>query len=956
VELIYRYKKNFFNFFKKLKLSSFKYWATYILLLIYYLSGVENHRLELMITIEYYPLLRLFFDNFDLIIVQNYRKHVVDFDNYKLVLKNIYNFYIDNKYIFIECCNIIIQNSSDILFEELDKLEWYINIRSEVDTISEIPVDLAVKYGNEYFSNVINQKINYSRQLYYKGLPIEHSMQLPLSGLSSSPDKYIFFNFDKKLNFKSWDIKSKKIESLESYYEFNVVDIDSDYKDINLSYAENTSDYYGFKFELEYYLDSNFKFKNKIENNPSIVQDFLNWRDISNFNNSDSISKYHNLKYNKILDESIYINNKNKNQAILDNFQNQLTANSNEFLYKYQYFDDYISENSKITNINNFLYKNSGTIFDFYNVSDGLGIELSFLKNTLDSELSDIYKKIFNKNNILETKLYNRFNNKKVNLTIGLGLGGNIFINYGIFLLRNPIFDFSYKNSTSMHYDTLDKFWDKRPYTSGWLSSDIFTFGPVNSNYLKSPINLYGNFDNNNFNFGTILLEQKINNFSLINFLLSFINLSINYVIKLPGLINNFNNNVYFLTKKLIFISSNNSTKTNILREITIYPSISSAQQLGKHLKFTNHEINIIKNIKYGRAWPNYSSNFGNLNTKIAYLPISNKNIKEKLITSEIIEKILLNYSENLKINREFFIEILSTFDKLFDNGEVYVNKNIMLILYALGMIESSEFKNNYLKLTNEILLIVKLIDTMLNLNYNSVYIIRVINWILDNDVFWYEFNIFRFNNYNNSRFFFISKLTENRFVVPTFYNEFFTKNYYKYLLNTNLTNKKFIFKLNYYVPQFWNFDKYFINKPNLSIKTIENVPKKYFSTNFKKIKNNFNILYPKIYKSTVNNVKIVEFEFLNKINNNFFFKKKNTEFGGKLYHFHYINNNKISLIAKSNSLKFKYLIKNSNLFYNNVVKILRNLSDTELLVEYIYSLGYYNFNILDFFLKYQNF
>jgi hypothetical protein len=70
----------------------------------------------------------------------------------------------------------------------------------------------------------------------------------------------------------------------------------------------------------------------------------------------------------------------------------------------------------------------------------------------------------------------------------------------------------------------------------------------------------------------------------------------------------------------------------------------------------------------------------------------------------------------------------LSTFDKLFDNGEVYVNKNIMLILYALGMIESSEFKNNYLKLTNEILLIVKLIDTMLNLNYNSVYIIRVIN------------------------------------------------------------------------------------------------------------------------------------------------------------------------------------------------------------------------------------
>jgi hypothetical protein len=85
-------------------------------------------------------------------------------------------------------------------------------------------------------------------------------------------------------------------------------------------------------------------------------------------------------------------------------------------------------------------------------------MELGYLKNTLDFELSNIYKKIFNKNNILESKPYNKFNNTKVNLTIGFGLGGNVFINYGIFLLRNPLFDFSYKNSSSMHYDTLDKF------------------------------------------------------------------------------------------------------------------------------------------------------------------------------------------------------------------------------------------------------------------------------------------------------------------------------------------------------------------------------------------------------------------------------------------------------------------------------------------------------------------
>jgi len=64
-------------------------------------------------------------------------------------------------------------------------------------------VDLAVKYGNEYFSSSINQKLNISRQLYYKGINAEYVFQLPLSGLSSIPDNFLFFNFDIKDNFTS---------------------------------------------------------------------------------------------------------------------------------------------------------------------------------------------------------------------------------------------------------------------------------------------------------------------------------------------------------------------------------------------------------------------------------------------------------------------------------------------------------------------------------------------------------------------------------------------------------------------------------------------------------------------------------------------------------------------------------------------------------------------------------
>jgi hypothetical protein len=39
-----------------------------------------------------------------------------------------------------------------------------------------------------------------------------------------------------------------------------------------------------------------------------------------------------------------------------------------------------------------------------------------------------------------------------------LCIGGNIFINYFIILLRNPLLDFSYVNTKDLHYDTLDKF------------------------------------------------------------------------------------------------------------------------------------------------------------------------------------------------------------------------------------------------------------------------------------------------------------------------------------------------------------------------------------------------------------------------------------------------------------------------------------------------------------------
>jgi len=762
---------------------------------------------------------------------------------------------------FINCIqiesNVELFNSSQLLFDEIDKIEWYVNIRQEVDIISDVPIDLAIKYGNEYFSNQIFEKINSSRQLYYKGMNLEILNNLPLSGSLSNVDNKFFFNFNKTNNFPSLNFKSDNNNFIEKYFEFNILDIDTDSKDLSLFFSNNRNDYYGFKYNIENFLDSNSIFKINYDNNPSLVQDFLNWRDMSFNHISSNDIDYSNFKNNYINDNLILSNEKKKQILNNETTQNFLSSNSFEFLSKNIFFDDKLDYEQKILNSLNFLEFNGGSIFDFFNINNGLNLDISELVSNIDEELLKLYNRFFldNKNDIDRYKIKKDVKNLILNNDVGV----NIFINYGIFLFRNPIFDFSYKTSISMHYDTLDKFWDKRPSVSGWLGSNIFGFGPNSSFLIKNKDSIFNSFDNKNLsklNFGLInknnyFIKQNLfdNFYNLYNLLYKFIKISINNLFLITK-------NVKFLTKYHVIIKKNEKNEKSFKKVITLNTNLFELKYLTLNNYFNNRSVGLIKNLQYGRVWPFYITKFENINSKILYLDL---NIyKEKIISNKLINGLLIDSLVKNNINIDYFYEINNIFKYLFkDIGIVNINI-IFSILYSVGLIDSDEYKTKHLKLTTEILLIIKIIQTLIFHNINVIKIIKIVNWILDNDIFWFEFSIMKQNKYSNFR----NRIIKHKTIH--FNNNFSNNN--EYILNKNflsinnkskITNYTKKYKNNViltYIPKLWNYSIHKINFKYLELKNnkillnsqLKN-NKFIFSINTKFLNNN-NLFFKKNY------------------------------------------------------------------------------------------------------------
>lgn len=121
-----------------------------------------------------------------------------------LKINNLYYFQTTAKYFLSGGWVCVDYSSSDLdLEKELGSYEWHNILRSEIDNLTSISVDLAIKYGNDYMGGLVNDKLNNSRQVYYRGVEQELSFQIPFSGLKNQIDFNLNFNFDNDFSLNS---------------------------------------------------------------------------------------------------------------------------------------------------------------------------------------------------------------------------------------------------------------------------------------------------------------------------------------------------------------------------------------------------------------------------------------------------------------------------------------------------------------------------------------------------------------------------------------------------------------------------------------------------------------------------------------------------------------------------------------------------------------------------------
>lgn len=378
-----------------------------------------------------------------------------------------------------------INTSSSLLNEEIDQYEWFTILKAEMDTSGEIPIDLAVKYGREYMGGLINHKINTSRQLYYRGLTQDIKFSVPLSGIMGDVDNGVNFHISENFKITDWEKIRENAKRREVYAEYNLVGLEGDYNSFSDIDLKTITDSLGFQNKLKYAIDSDGRQLVSVDKNPNSIQEFLTWRDTSaDFDKENWVTLW-NTNQNQINilpDNLLNQSTNNKRDSVNNVFNSLMTDNTQELLGKNSFFFKRNVTNEELKYVKTDNSVGMHEIFNITRLNTEEAKELESILSVFKEEIKFISKNIEQRLtgsgdiDILETKY-----KKATSLT----LTGNAILDFFIFLLRNPLLDFSYINTTGLHYDTLDKFWDKRPSTTKWIWADIAGFSPLGGYTVK---------------------------------------------------------------------------------------------------------------------------------------------------------------------------------------------------------------------------------------------------------------------------------------------------------------------------------------------------------------------------------------------------------------------------------------------------------------------------------------
>ena len=432
--------------------------------------------------------------------------------------------------------NFFSYSQSIINIDGVNKYESFIVLQNEFNKKQDIPYNLAIKYGKRYMDEFIFERINQGRQVYYRAVDQDISFSVPLSGTTLKPDMGLFFE-SKLSDFKysAWDFNRDNKKELYNDYYLKWTDILIG--DLQHLSRKTIQSFYSLGPEIKYALYSSNAQLIGLEKAFPTVEGYINWKDsadvVSNIKNATNTKEMSSVIYNK----DVFFD---KNTLISTVFNPRIQNNISYNLF----FDDKFLFNEKSKFDNNTPF----SIFDFLMSSPASSNDTQSLFKDSVNEIGSVYKYNDNKNS------ENYFNSYRKSFIIS----NNFFIDFLVWLLRNPLLDFNYINPVSDHYSTIHKYWDHRPDTTGWFGSDIFGFGDIESNYMFKPGNTFQR--NNDLNFKSYLgytnnsykIAKPYNLKTLEYFNSIIFNNSYN-----NNLINSINIENYFSDFKYLFFNSN---------------------------------------------------------------------------------------------------------------------------------------------------------------------------------------------------------------------------------------------------------------------------------------------------------------------------------------------------------------------------------------------------------------
>lgn len=177
----------------------------------------------------------------------------------------------------------LLAQGADLEFE-LDTYEWFCLLRPEVDTTVTINRDLAYRYGQEYVTGLLSEKIGEGQHLYQRGLAQEVRMLLPMASTVTEVLSQTEFETSDSTRLQLVGVDSNAWGELlaqygagERYFEFGIQGVDSLDEDLLGITIESWSPSYGApRTSISHAVDTERQYLASIDNNPGIMQDLSN--------------------------------------------------------------------------------------------------------------------------------------------------------------------------------------------------------------------------------------------------------------------------------------------------------------------------------------------------------------------------------------------------------------------------------------------------------------------------------------------------------------------------------------------------------------------------------------------------------------------------------------------------------------------------------------------------------